>query len=137
MKLNLDKNFIPATAKDNDEVFSNGIFEFNITLILNFIEQNRELITLEEINVDEYYQSYFRINEDHIENVDINKPILLIEISPNKYNIIDGHHRLTKAKRLGVKTIMAYKLRAEQCLDFFTASRGYISFIEYWNGKAR
>jgi hypothetical protein len=37
-KLKLDKGFQPSPVKEGDEAYPNGIFEFNITGLLTFID---------------------------------------------------------------------------------------------------
>jgi len=37
--LKTDKKFIPCPVADGDELFLNGIFEFNITKMLEYIEK--------------------------------------------------------------------------------------------------
>jgi hypothetical protein len=39
MKLKIIKKFTPCPIDDGDELFPNGIFEFNITKMLSFIEK--------------------------------------------------------------------------------------------------
>lgn len=41
-ELKLDKGFTPLPVDDGDELFPNGIFEFNVTKMLAFIEANPE-----------------------------------------------------------------------------------------------
>lgn len=77
------------------------------------------------------------IDENHIGSVDILIPIILAEISPNNFNVIDGHHRLEKAYRNGIDRIKAYKLTPEQFTPFLTTVKGYETFIEYWNSKLK
>ena len=47
-----------------------------------------------------------------MDTVEITKPVVLAEISPTHYSLIDGNHRLVKAQRMGVQNIKAYKLIA-------------------------
>ena len=61
----------------------------------------------------------------------------MAEIAPGRYNAIDGNHRLEKARRLGLETLMAYRLGPEQHLWFLTTEQGYLAYIEYWNGKLK
>ena len=75
------------------------------------------------------------IDESHVESVDISIPIILAEICPNTFNVIDGHHRLEKAYRNGIDGIKAYKLIPEQFIPFLTTVKGYEAFVEYWNSK--
>ena len=51
------------------------------------------------------------------------------------YVCVDGHHRLEKAKRLGLQTLPAVVLRMEQHYPFLYA--GYDQYVEYWNGKLK
>jgi hypothetical protein len=64
-------------------------------------------------------------------------PVILAEISPGHYNLIDGNHRMEKARRIGVGSILAYKLDVNQHLKFLTEKKAYLSYIEYWNGKCK
>ena len=50
-------------------------------------------------------------------------------------NIIDGNHRLEKAYRDRVKTIISYKLMAEQMIPYFIDVKDYQAFVGYWNDK--
>lgn len=133
--MKIDKNFVPAPQEEGDEFFPNGIFVFNITKMVQFIKENEKDIDLERIDVKAYRNSMSRLNESHLDSVDISKPIILAEISPGRYNVIDGHHRLEKAYRIGRENIWAYKLKAKQHLQFLTSSKAYHAYIEYWNSK--
>ena len=55
-------------------------------------------------------------------------PIILAEISPGKYNVIDGNHRIEKAYRLGTERIPAYILTARQHLRFLTTVKAYHAY---------
>ena len=67
--------------------------------------------------------------------VDINKTVLQAEIRAGAYNIIDGNHRLEKARREGVELINSYKIKGEQLLPYFIKKKAYAAFVEYWNSK--
>jgi hypothetical protein len=135
-KLSANNNYIPAGISCGDELFPNGIFEFNITRMIEFIRSNEADIELVDIVVEKYHaEAFSSINEDHIQSVDLSSPIVLVEINPERYAVVDGHHRLEKAYRNGIKTIRAYKLTVESHLQFLTSVNAYRAFIEYWNGK--
>lgn len=136
-KLKINKNFVPAKTNAGDELFPNGIFLFNINRMLEFIELNKNDIVIENIDAEEYHFTFSIINEDHIDSVDITKPVILIEINPGIYNLIDGHHRVEKAFRNGIGTIRAYKLTVNQHINFLTEMKSYFAFIDYWNGKVK
>lgn len=40
-------------------------------------------------------------------SVDVTKPVIMAEIAPGHYNLIDGRHRVEKARRLGMKKVPA------------------------------
>lgn len=135
-KLIMDILFKPSECNPGEELFLNGIFEFNISKMIEFIRGNKQEIPLEEIDVKGYHtEAFSSVNESHLSNVDINSPIILIEINPDRFIVVDGHHRLAKAYRNGINTIMAYKLTVKQHIQFLTSVRAYRAFIDYWNEK--
>ena len=134
-KIKKDNNFIPCPVDNGDELFSNGIFVFNITKMLDYIAKNLEQFKCVKINVDDFPKGNSSINESHLDSIDVFKPVILAEISPGRYNLIDGNHRMEKARRMGIKSIFAYKLNVEQHLQFLIKKSAYLSFVEYWNGK--
>lgn len=133
-KLKISKRFTPCPVDDGDEMYPNGIFVFNITKMTEYIQVNGTLC--EEIQVKDYY-SHSKFNEEHLPTVDVTKPVIVAEISPGRYNVIDGNHRLEKARRLGMEKISAYTLYPEQHMQFLTTENGYLAFIGYWNGKLK
>ena len=134
----LRNKFVPMETYPGDEIFPNGIFEFNISKMTDYIKEFGEEISIDSINVSQFRcKSFSDIDENHVDSVDISIPIILAEISPNSFNVIDGHHRLEKAYRNGVDEIMAYKLTPEQFIPFLTTLKGYKAFIEYWNSKLK
>ena len=136
-KLPVNNNFKPCQVDENDELFPNGIFVFNITQILAYLQKKSAKIDPFEIAVDDFPKSFSSINESHLNSVDISQPVVLAEISPGHYNLIDGNHRMEKARRNGIKSIFAYKLNVKQHLQFLTEKKAYLSFVEYWNGKCK
>jgi len=136
--LKIKKDFIPSEINHGDEIFPNGIFVLNITKMIEYIKKYKDEIELESINVPQYRDKAFSvINESHVNSVDISAPIILAEICPGNFSVLDGHHRLEKAYRNGVDKIMAYKLIPEQFIPFFTTIEGYKAFVEFWNGKLK
>jgi hypothetical protein len=132
-KLKISKNFQPCPVDDGDEMYPNGIFNFNITKIAEFIQNQN--ITCEEVLVRDYSRGSSKFKEEHLEAVDVAIPVIVAEISPGRYNVIDGNHRMEKARRLNREKVLAYKLSPEQHLQFLTTEKGYHAFIEFWNGK--
>ncbi len=134
-KLKPDPNFTPCPVNDDDEIYPNGIFVFNITRIEKYITNNPGEIELVKANVSDFYHGFSKLNESHIDTVDISKPVILAEVAPGKYNLIDGHHRMEKARRMGIKQIPAYRLSVNQHMLFLITEKAYQTYIGYWNDK--
>lgn len=135
LMLSVDRSFIPAAIEAEDECYINGIFVYNITKMIKYVEGNRDKIICEDITVSKYRKEKHNIDEGYIEYSDISKPVILAEICPGIYNLIDGHHRIEKAYRMGIESIPAYKLKPEQHIPFLTTEQAYLSYITYWNSK--
>jgi hypothetical protein len=130
-----DKKFTPVEIRGGDEFFANGIFEFNITRMIDYIKSNPELFIPVKVSVPEFNNDFSVIDEEYIDSVILDEPVILAEIAPCRFNLIDGNHRMEKAKRLGRQNIMAYKLSAEQHIRFLTSRNSYEKYITYWNDK--
>lgn len=135
-KLKLNKKFVPAPRNIGDELFPNGFFEFNITELIKFIYENQFQPQLVQIN------SLSILGADRLDvvtvcNANLSIPIILAEISPNSFNVIDGHHRLERARRECADEILAYKISAEQHINFLTSVMAYESYVQYWNEKLK
>jgi hypothetical protein len=135
----ISKKFKPCPVEDDDELFPNGIFEFNVTKMQLFINQNPHLFPLTQARVTEYSALNTSLDDTYIasEAVDVDRPVILAEIAPDKYNLIDGHHRLEKARKLGIEHLPAFKIPPEQHMAFLTTSAGYTAYIDYWNQKVK
>jgi len=135
--LKVDNDFIPCPVATGDELFPNGIFEFNITKMLEYIKKNPDGIAIEQVAVSDFFEGFSSINESHMDSVEISQPVIMAEISPRQYNLIDGNHRMEKARKMRTKSIFAYKLNVKQHLKFLTEKKAYLAYIEYWNRKVK
>lgn len=136
VKLKLDKTFQPCPAEPGDELYPNGIFEFNITRLLAFVESRVERFPIECVEVEDIPDyGGENLDEEAICAADLFRPILLVEISPGLFNLIDGHHRVAKARREGVRTLPAHRVACPHHVQFLTSTRAYEQYTEYWNGK--
>ncbi len=135
-RLKVDKHFIPCEIADEDELYPNGIFVFNITKMIKYIQDNPSDFTIEEIAVSEI-SSFTSIDPSKLESIRFGLPVILAEISPGQYNLIDGHHRIEKARQIGKKNILAYKLQVHQHMKFLTNTRRFLTYIEFWNDKLK
>jgi hypothetical protein len=75
------------------------------------------------------------LDEKTIETANLEKPILMGEISPGHFNVIDGNHRLEKARRFGLEKIPAIRVMAQHHQTFLTSKKTYEAYILYWNSK--
>ncbi len=136
MRLTLDPRFRPCEAQEGEELYPNGIFEFNITRLLSYIDTSgkfrHESVPLSQIL---YGGTSPELDELTIASADLSRPVILAEISPGRYNLIDGNHRLAKARRQGVTSIAAYRIRCPEHVAFLTSTRAYEAYVEYWNSK--
>ena len=135
--LSVDKNYVPASTDDGDELYPNGIFVFNITKIVEYIQKNPVTIPLKEVAISDFFKDFSSIKESHVDSVDISKPVILAEISPGQYNLIDGNHRMEKIRRMGIDSIRAYKLDVNHHMQFLTSQKAYVAYVEYWNNKLK
>ena len=105
--------------------------------MIEHIKFNSDEIDLVEVAVADFPKSFSSVNESHVDTVDISQPVLLAEISPGYYNLIDGYHRMEKARKKGISHILAYKLNVNQHIEFLTERKAYLFYVEYWNGKLK
>ena len=124
-------------------IFLTLIFVFNITRMIEYINAHPSEIVPEEVAVSDFPR-YSPINDSQLESVTIGRPVILAEISPGKYNLIDGNHRMEKARKMGMQSISAYRLRANQRADRGNFKSGNaagayrnIYFCRYDQGRGR
>ena len=136
-KLRRDKGFQPCPAQPGDETYANGIFEFNITRLLAFAEEHPDRFPAIHVELRELpdYGNGVHLNEVAVLVADLSRPIVLAEISPGNFNVIDGNHRLARARRQGVTALPAYRVRCPLHVPFLTSAFAYEKYVEYWNGK--
>ncbi len=135
-KLRMKRNFKPLPIEGDDELYPNGIFHFNITKLASFIKDNPGDFPINNVKVDEVrIHVSDQLDEDTIEKADITKPIILAEISPERFNVIDGNHRLEKAYRTGRTHIPAYRVGPDKHVAFLKTEMTYRTYVKYWNQK--
>jgi len=136
LRLKVDPLFQPCEVQEGDEFYLNGIFEFNVTRLLDYVcaapRFRAELVALRNMP---YAGTSANLNELTIRTADLSRPVILAEIAPGQYNLIDGHHRAARARREGVETIPAYRVPCPEHVAFMTSTRAYLTYVEYWNTK--
>ncbi len=134
--LSFDPHYNPVPAKKGDEIYPAGKISFNISRVLEYIEDGKLMPVMETINLSEWFSTHFRrgtLHESHMLNVDITKPVIQAEIRPGVFEIIDGNHRMAKARRQGIDSIESYKIFGHELLPFFLERKHYERFIDIWN----
>jgi hypothetical protein len=91
-----------------------------------------EIVELSEIPD---YGSSDRLDDAAIQAADLSWPVVLAEIAPARFNLIDGHHRVAKARRMLSNTITAHRVRCPDHISFLTSADAYERYLEYWNSK--
>ena len=137
-KLKLDKKFEPCPLEPGDEAYPNGIFHFNITRLLAHIDATSDDYPIEMISVADI-PDYGGppLDKATVRSADLSRAILFAEISPGRYNLIDGHHRVAKARLDGTPTLPARRILCPQHVPFLTSAMAYEKYVEYWNDKVK
>ena len=81
------------------------------------------------------YGGHDRLDQATIDGADLSRPILLAEIASGLFNVIDGHHRIARARRDGIGYLSAHRIRCPDHVAFLTSTKAYESYIGYWNSK--
>lgn len=138
-KLKLDKRFQPCVVEPGDEHYRNGIFEFNISQLLAHIDAQAERFPIEFVALATIpdYGGGSDLDEEAVLAADLSRPILLAEIAPGRYNLIDGNHRVAKARREGAPTVPARRIDCPLHVPFLTSTVAYETYVEYWNTKVK
>lgn len=108
---------------------------FNVIRILEHVARHPAEVALVQVSVRSFPRWNRPLADAHVEAADLARPVLLAEISPGRFNLIDGYHRIEKARRSDVETLWAYRLTAAQHVRFLTSTSAYLAFVGYWNGK--
>ncbi|MFZ0498745.1 MAG: hypothetical protein WAU49_00615 [Steroidobacteraceae bacterium] len=139
VRLRRDPRFQPCATEPGDELYPNGIFEFNISRLIAFISAHPERFPTETVELPEIpdYGSSERLEDAAVQAADLSRPVILAEIAPERFSLIDGHHRVAKARRMLSATITAHRVRCPDHVSFLTSANAYEEYVEYWNSKLR
>ncbi|RAZ69645.1 ParB N-terminal domain-containing protein [Planococcus maitriensis] len=136
-KLKENPNFIPCVPVVDDETFGGFPFTWNITRAESWIEENLDQVERSFVQValpSPGADSDF-LDEAWIPEADLTKPILAVRMRPEFFKLIDGNHRVAKARRMGVTELPAYYLTEQQHRQFFTREQADGLYVKYWNEK--
>jgi hypothetical protein len=133
--LSKNKNFIPCPEDEGDELFANGFFVFNITHLRRFLESNDSVTPLSELQVKDFPRFGNNLDEPYVDSTDLSEPVIVAEIAPGRHNLIDGNHRMEKARKNGIESLPGYEVPPQIHTRFLTSQNAYDSYIDYWNEK--
>jgi hypothetical protein len=137
-RMKLDPAFVPCEPVEGEEVFANGVIRWNISKMQEYIDAHPEEVEFKQMDMKLLTNEYTNLNLNHVPTVNLSTPIILVEFNPRiQDHLIDGRHRVTRARELGVTTLPAYKLTRDQHIPFLTSQTGYEAYVRYWNEKAR
>jgi hypothetical protein len=130
------KAFQPLAIREGDELFPNGIFEFNISRLEELIASNSDRFAVEMTAIAPFVRlNYSSLDQDHISIADLTRPIILAEIAPGRFGLIDGNHRMAKAAKAGIATLPAFRVWFPDHVAFLTSQEAYFTYMAYWNEK--
>ncbi|MCL1806222.1 MAG: MmcQ/YjbR family DNA-binding protein [Oscillospiraceae bacterium] len=86
-----DPNYQPLEIREGDQYLANGIWIFNITRLLEHITTHHGEYPLKETLVADHTALPSKIPIDKCADADLRCPVILAEISPGRYNLIDGN----------------------------------------------
>lgn len=137
MKENPD--FIPCTAVEGDEMLGGFPFNWHITRATEWIKENLDQVELSIVQIGPTGPGADspRLNDEFLPKADLTRPIIMVCMRPEFFRLIDGNHRVAKARRLGVNELPAYYLTQEQHRQFFTSDDMDKRYVDYWNGKLK
>ncbi len=87
----VDPDFRPCPVRNSDELFPNGTFVFDISRMLEHLQSGSLGIEPTEIDVGQLPPVFSTVDESTLATADLTRPLVLAEIAPGRYNLIDGH----------------------------------------------
>jgi len=140
--------------QNGDEVYSSGIFSFNISALLEAIEHEQiaaQKLTAGVNQLEPFASSIAKLNPDYINEADITRPLIFLEMAPDAllylknldsndflrrgYVLADGNHRIAKAKLNGINELQIYLVPMEEHVKYLC--KNYKEYAEYWNTKLK
>ena len=133
---------------DREEWFPNGIFNYNVSRLIRDLAADE---TVKETNTPwlntavrtsvpvgetiAHCHGLGQMEEEHIQAADLERPLIFIELAPDSFNLIDGHHRLEKARREGITALPAWMVDAHAAVRYLGSEAEYSTYVGYWNSK--
>lgn len=141
-------DFYDFDKGDCTEWMPNGIYNYNVSSMIRDLawheenaddgknHMNKVVKTL--VSVEAAISACYGVDglkQEHIAQADLSRPLIYVELAPDCYNLMDGHHRLAKAKQQGLKELQAYFLPSDVGIHYLCSEEEYCDYVKYWNGK--
>lgn len=136
-ELKENPGFIACEPVAGDETLGGFPFRWNITRASAWIAEHLDEVELSVVQVRQPAAGAdsAELDEAFIPQADLSKPLIVVRMRPEIFRLIDGNHRVAKARRLGVTELPAYYLTEQQHRQFFTLAEADRMYVDYWNGK--
>jgi hypothetical protein len=93
----------------DDEIFEGGYANWNITkLRCHLKDRHFQIYSLNKEQYEKLITNDQKIVESKIDHVDLSEPIIVAKFKDDLHLVIDGLHRLRKAKNNNEENIYAY-----------------------------
>ena len=131
--------FIPCIPVVGDETLGGFPFNWNVTRASEWIKANLDQVELSVVQVGQPapLADSSSMDEDFLPHADLTKPLIMVRMRPEFFRLIDGNHRVAKARRSSVEELPAYYLTQEQHRQFFTSEDMDKRYVDYWNDKLK
>lgn len=133
---------------DRKEWFPNGIFNYNVSRLMKDLaaddtEKDSKTpwlnaavqVKISVADAIKHCHDLGPLEEEHVQAADLERPLIFVELAPDSFNLIDGHHRLAKARLEGITELPAWMVGAHEAVSYLGSEREYNRFVEYWNSK--
>jgi hypothetical protein len=74
---------------------------------------------LDRVDLPSKGADFKELDEVFIPKADLSRPVIMLRMQPESFRLMDGNHRIAKARRQGVKELPAYYLTEAQHRQFF------------------
>ena len=140
-------NFYDFHNDDREEWFPNGIFNYNVSRLIKDLDAYEKdpagpswlyaavKTSIYVEDVFKYYHDMGHLEEAHIRAADLNRPLIFVELAPDCFNLIDGQHRLEKARREGITELPSWLVGAHSAIHYLGSEFEYSKYTGYWNYK--
>ena len=98
----------------DDQVFRFMAWAWNIGTAEHVVERDGNELIRVTVEPLARMAGMIRTDAEHAKTVDLERPVLIIDMGEGGHMLIDGWHRLRRATDEGVETLPAYLLTAEQ-----------------------